>query len=119
MCLSLCRGIWTLLKNCGLKEYSIQADGILALDEDSAKKVSEIMDQIVNLWGDNASWELDEGEHVHEANHLKLDCAKAKDLLGFSPKFQFQDSLAWTIEWYKAYHDREIMTCVQITLATN
>lgn len=86
-------------------------------NEDSAKKVSEIMDQIVNLWGDNASWEIDEGEHVHEANYLKLDCAKAKDLLGFNPKFQLQDSLAWAVDWYKAYHqgnDMHAMTLDQI-----
>lgn len=83
-------------------------------NEDSAKKVSEIMDQIVKIWGNDASWEIDEGEHVHEANYLKLDCTKATNLLGFSPKFQLKDSLAWAVDWYKAYYQGKDMRAITL-----
>ncbi len=83
-------------------------------NEDSAKQVSEIMDRIVKIWGNNASWEIDECESVHEANYLKLDCSKAKNLLGFSPKFQLKDSLAWSVDWYKAYHRGDDMRAITL-----
>ena len=83
-------------------------------NDDSAKQVSEIMDRIVKIWGNNASWEIDECESVHEANYLKLDCSKAKNLLGFSPKFQLKDSLAWSVDWYKAYHRGDDMRAITL-----
>ncbi|MCD3189218.1 CDP-glucose 4,6-dehydratase, partial [Salmonella enterica subsp. enterica serovar Enteritidis] len=45
-------------------------------DED-AKTVEFIVDKMVTLWGDDASWLLDGENHPHEAHYLKLDCSKA------------------------------------------
>ncbi len=77
-------------------------------DESSARNVSVIVEHITKLWGekggDNASWKVDQGDHVHEANYLKLDCSKAKSLLGFRPKLELLDSLTWVVDWFKAYH---------------
>ncbi len=77
--------------------------------DESAKNVLEIVKHIVNLWGDGASWELDGGEHQHEANYLKLDCSKAKNELGFAPKLNLMDSIEWTVDWFKAYQQQNNM----------
>lgn len=77
-------------------------------DEDS-KAVSWIVDQLVQLWGENASWELDQGTHPHEANYLKLDCSKAKMKLEWVPRINLKLALNWVAEWYKAYNQNEDM----------
>jgi CDP-glucose 4,6-dehydratase len=76
------------------------------LDED-ARPVSWIVDRLTTLWGNDASWELDGGSHPHEANYLKLDCSKAKTLLGWQPRLTLADTLEWIVEFYQAYYRGE------------
>ena len=46
-------------------------------DDIDAKPVEWIVKQICAKW-EGASYEIDKGDHPHEANYLKLDCSKAK-----------------------------------------
>jgi CDP-glucose 4,6-dehydratase len=39
----------------------------------------------------------------HEADVLKLDITKAREILGFEPKFDIRKSIELTVEWYKEY----------------
>jgi len=39
----------------------------------------------------------------HEAKLLRLDCTKARTLLGWSPKLSFHDSVRITADWYAAF----------------
>lgn len=71
-------------------------------DED-AKPVSWIVENLSKLWGDNASWQTDDGVHPHEATYLKLDCSKAKQQLGWKPQLTLFTALEWTVEVYKAH----------------
>jgi len=48
--------------------------------EDDAKPVQWIVERLVKHWGNGASWQLDGGEHPHEANYLKLDISKVKNI---------------------------------------
>jgi len=85
-------------------------------DED-ARPVSWIVERLTTLWGDDARWELDSAHHPHEATYLKLDCSKARNLLGWSPKSRLSTALEWTVEWYRAYQrnqDMRHLTEVQI-----
>ena len=77
-------------------------------DED-AKPVSYIVERMVSLWGEGVHWEQDAGEHPHEAHYLKLDCSKAKNLLGWSPKLNLSTTLEWIVEWYKSYQQNRNM----------
>lgn len=72
-------------------------------DED-AKPVSWIVERLKTLWGDGATWKLDEGMHPHEANYLKLDCSKAKARLGWEPCLTLADTLEWVVEFYQGYY---------------
>ncbi|MEO0376696.1 MAG: CDP-glucose 4,6-dehydratase [Cyanobacteria bacterium P01_A01_bin.17] len=71
-------------------------------DED-AKPVSWIVEQLTQLWGDDAQWKLDTQVNPHEATYLKLDCSKAKTRLKWSPKLDLATTLNWIIEWYRSY----------------
>jgi CDP-glucose 4,6-dehydratase len=41
----------------------------------------------------------------HEAAYLTLDSSRAQALLGWSPWLDLGDSLAWTIDWYRRFHE--------------
>ena len=99
-------------------EGAIYAEGWnFGPNDEGSKNVLTIVEHIVEMWDEGATWEQDECEHVHEANYLKLDCTKAKNLLGFYPKLKLLDSLAWVVDWFKAYHrkvDMRLFTLDQI-----
>ncbi len=70
-------------------------------DED-AKPVDWIASELASLWED-VQWENDGASHPHEAHHLKLDCSKAHERLGWTPLLPLGQALSWTIDWYKTY----------------
>ena len=58
---------------------------------------------MAKLWGENAKWALDKNQNPHEAQYLKLDCSKARNILRWSPKLNLNMSLEWIINWYRNY----------------
>lgn len=71
-------------------------------DED-AKPVEWIVQQMANLWGQGANWKCDQSLHPHEANYLKLDISKAKTRLAWQPRWNLVTSLEKIIDWHRAY----------------
>lgn len=72
-------------------------------NEEDARPVQWIVEQMVQAWGDGASWQLDGGEHLHEANYLKLDISKAKTKLGWQPRWNLATALEKIIDWHHAW----------------
>jgi CDP-glucose 4,6-dehydratase len=86
--------------------------------EEDARPVRWIVEKIASQWSPTASWTLDEGPHPHEATYLKLDCARARNLLGWSPLLNLSDTLQLIVEWYKHWQsgsDMQQVTLDQIT----
>jgi len=75
--------------------------------EDDAKPVQWIVERMVNHWGNGASWQLDGGQHPHEANYLKLDISKVKKHLGWYPCWALNTALEKIIYWHKAWLEGE------------
>lgn len=69
-------------------------------DED-AKPVGWIVQRMAEMWGENANWQIDPGEHPHEANYLKLDISKARSRLNWHPTLRLDDALKLVIDWAK------------------
>jgi CDP-glucose 4,6-dehydratase len=69
-------------------------------DED-AKPVGWIVEQMAALWGKDVQWQVDTGEHPHEAHYLKLDISKARSRLDWHPALRLKDALALIIDWSK------------------
>ena len=69
-------------------------------DED-AKPVGWIAEQMAALWGADAQWQVDTGVHPHEAHYLKLDISKARSRLDWHPALRLKDALALIIDWSK------------------
>lgn len=72
-------------------------------DED-ARPVQWIVEQLTGLWGAGATWQSDHQPHPHEAHHLRLDCSRARALLGWSPRWTLQVALEHIVAWHRAYH---------------
>ncbi len=70
--------------------------------DDDARPVQWIVEQMVNQWGQGASWQQDGGVHPHEANYLKLDISKAKARLGWQPRWPLATALEKIIAWHQA-----------------
>jgi CDP-glucose 4,6-dehydratase len=66
--------------------------------------VASLADILVESWGKQASWELDQMAHPHEARFLKLDCSKAKIQLKWKPIWNLERAIDETVKWYKAWH---------------
>jgi CDP-glucose 4,6-dehydratase len=80
--------------------------------EEDAKSVQWIVEQFTHQWGKGAGWHQEGGTHPHEANYLKLDCSKARALLGWSPRWHLGQSLQAIIAWHQVYsaqHNRQDM----------
>jgi CDP-glucose 4,6-dehydratase len=71
-------------------------------DED-AKSVEWIVKEMALLWGADAQWQVDPGEHPHEAHYLKLDISKARSRLDWRPALRLEESLSLIIEWSKQF----------------
>jgi len=72
-------------------------------EEEDAKPVQWIVEQVTQQWGNGAAWHLDIGKHPHEAHCLKLDISKARTVLGWSPRWRLDQALQAIIIWHKMY----------------
>ena len=77
--------------------------GTSGRDDDDAKPVQWIVEQYTQLWGEGASWTIDQAEHPHEAHYLKLDCSKARLRLDWQPKWSLAQALEYITAWHKAH----------------
>jgi len=68
--------------------------------EQDTKSVQWIVEYMVNLWGDGATWEIEENQQTHEAKLLRLDTSKANKILGWSPNWQLDTALEKVVDWH-------------------
>ena len=81
------------------------------------RPVDWIADRLVEAWGRGSAWHRDGAQHPHEAVMLSLDCAKAREVLGWSPVTRLETALEWVVEWYQAFQaqgDMRAVTLAQI-----
>jgi len=81
-------------------------------DDKDARNVEWITDTICTLWGDGASFSIDNHPQPHEANYLKLDCSKSKAELGWYPKWNIEATLKSIVEWNKSFLNGDNMRTV-------
>lgn len=82
--------------------------------EEGCRPVGWVADRLIQAWGSDARWTVNDGAHPHESAFLKLDSAKAKARLGWAPKVSLERALISVANWHKAFQEGEDMQ--QITL---
>lgn len=71
-------------------------------DED-AKPVGWIVEQLCAAWGQGAVWELEGEKQPHEAGYLKLEISKARKHLQWTPRWQLVYALERIVDWHKSW----------------
>lgn len=71
--------------------------------DDDAQPVEWIVNRMCELWGNGARYEIDEGEHPHEAHYLKLDFSKSRMRLGWQPQWNLEKALQSILKWVDLY----------------
>ena len=67
--------------------------------------VDQVANDIVSHIGKGSIEVEKKIEHQHEANLLQLNCDKAKQILGWSPRWDSKKTISATAKWYKVYLD--------------
>jgi CDP-glucose 4,6-dehydratase len=73
--------------------------------DDDARPVRWIVDRLAERWPVPLEWRIDPGPHPHEAHFLKLDSARARERLGWRPRWALADTLERIADWYLALRD--------------
>jgi CDP-glucose 4,6-dehydratase len=69
----------------------------------SNKTVKNLVEEIIKHWQGN--WvDVSDPNAVHEAGKLNLSSDKAYHLLGWRPRWCFEDTVKQTVEWYQNYN---------------
>ena len=78
-------------------------------DAASFRQVREVVDGFSARFGGKPGWKLDASDHPAEARALTLSSALAERALGWRPRLEIGEALAWTADWYRAYAAKENM----------
>ena len=81
-------------------------------DDESCVSTGALAELFCNAWGCGAAWREQEDNGPHEANFLKLDCSKAKAVLGWKPCWDIKTAVKKTVEFAKAKTDEEKIQCI-------
>jgi CDP-glucose 4,6-dehydratase len=80
--------------------------------DDDARPVQWIVEHLCEHWGSRASWALQPGDHPHEAHFLKLDISKARQRLGWVPRWPLETALRHITAWHQAWLKGQDMRAV-------
>lgn len=73
-------------------------------DEESTHTVGELLEKLRAHWP-KVSWQPDSHPQPHETTLLKIDSSKVRTHLGWRPVLPFEQQLALTAQWYRAYDE--------------
>lgn len=74
-------------------------------DEIDCITTGEITDMFCKAWGNGLVWINEYDGGPHEANFLKLDCSKIKQMFGWRTKWNIEEAIKRTVAWTKVYVD--------------
>lgn len=77
--------------------------------EQNCKTVIELVEIVNKKLNNCIDLNIDELNKVHEATFLKLDCSKANSKINWYPKWNLEDSLSKTVEWYISKNNNNIL----------
>ncbi len=76
-------------------------------DEDIVT-VADLATMVIRFWG-RGEWEAaPEPEAPREARYLKLDCSKARQILGWRPRLTLEEAVGMTVAWYRQARASEL-----------
>lgn len=83
-----------------------------APDPLNVKTVAELVEAFTALLGGKPGWVQEPGVHLHEAQLLTLSAERAQAVLGWRPLLDFQATVSWTADWYRAVREGKDMRTI-------
>lgn len=78
----------------------------------------KLVDIFCSKWGEGLIWENRYDGGPHEANYLKLDCSRIKNVFGWKPHWTVEIAIEKTVEWTKSYiNGQDILGCMDSQIA--
>lgn len=74
-------------------------------DDEDARTVKYVVRRLCSRWGEGAFSSIDPGPHPPEARFLKLDCSKARTVLGWRPCWDLDTAIDKVVSWTRVYQD--------------
>lgn len=93
-------------------QYQGNSDGIdnkyagyynVGPDDQDCFQTGALVDLFVKHWGEGLRWVNHYDGGPHEANFLKLDCAKLKTTFGWKPHWNLDKAIEKVVEWSKCW----------------
>jgi CDP-glucose 4,6-dehydratase len=72
-------------------------------DDANDRSVADLLGALSARWDNRLAWHRAPHTRSHEAGRLKLDCAKARARLGWSPRIDFATAIDLTAIWYDRF----------------
>ena len=82
--------------------------------QDDVQPVRWITDRLAARWPEPLRWEVDPGPHPHEAHFLSLDSSRARDRLGWRPRWGLERTTESIVTWHLAHRDGGDMRAVTL-----
>lgn len=77
-------------------------------DEDDCITTGELIELFAKYWGEEFDWEAKSDPNApHEAGYLGLDSSKIKTAIGWEPRWNIDETVAKTVEWYKGHNKHQ------------
>ena len=70
---------------------------------ENTRTVRELVERVIREWGSGDWIDRSAPGAPHEATLLRLDIARAADGLDWRPRWNFDEAVAHTVQWYKAH----------------
>jgi CDP-glucose 4,6-dehydratase len=84
---------------------------------DDELPVRAIADRIAELWGEGFEWRAQDDAGPPETALLRIDSTKARERLGWAPRWPLDEALSATVDWFRAWAagaDARAVTAAQI-----
>ena len=96
-------GYLTLAEKCMNAPLEFSSGWNFGPNESLVKSVSEVISELQAHFPHTVPVHLDSSTNkMHEAQLLRLDCTKAKETLGWQPRWDFAESIKQTVKGYDA-----------------
>jgi CDP-glucose 4,6-dehydratase len=86
-------------------------------EPDDELPVRDIAERVSELWGEGLEWRAEGDGGPRETAVLRLDSSKARERLGWEPRWHLDEALAATVDWFRAWRgdaDARAVTAAQI-----
>lgn len=71
--------------------------------------VKQLLEEVIKYYGKGNWKDVSDEDKLHEATLLALDITKVKSKLNWHPKLNLQETVKYTVNWYKNYKIKNVM----------